>query len=264
MLLLGLPNLASIGSAAAAQVVPLPPEDGMTTAGTLTTGTYDFGPYLSDLIIHAYGRCQVRRTALTSDHLADAAVACNLLQVEWSNRQVNLWTVDLQSIPLTPGVATYNVDPSTVMIMAAYIATGTSPERDRVIISIDRDTYASYPDKETQGPPTVYWFNKLILPTITVWQPPDGSGPYTLKFYRARQIQDASVGGPLQPEVPYRFLDAYVSELAFRLAEIYAPARMQELSLRAKQTWDEASQRDIENAPLRIVPALWTYAASVY
>src|SRR6185369_16638322 len=107
-----------------------------------TTGTYAFAPPLSDLIIAAYGRIQIRRPALTVEHLQDAAMASNLLQVEWAAKEVNLWTVDLQSIPLLTGVATYDVDPSTIMIMATYVqnTVGGVPT-DRIIISIDRDTY---------------------------------------------------------------------------------------------------------------------------
>src|SRR5262245_12852210 len=117
--------------------------------------TYTWSPALADIIIAAYGRCQIRRTALTTDHLADAAMACNLLQVDWSNEQVNLWTVELASTVLTPGVATYPVDPTTVMIMATYISTGSNPTKDRIITAVDRDTYAAFPDKETVGQPTV-------------------------------------------------------------------------------------------------------------
>src|SRR5262245_6557182 len=91
-----------------------------------TTGTYAFAPFLSDLIINAYGRCQIRRPALTVEHLQDAAMSCNLLQVEWANRQVNLWTVDLQTIPFVQGTATYTVDEATIMIMAAYVETTDS------------------------------------------------------------------------------------------------------------------------------------------
>ena len=231
---------------------------------TDTSGTYAWSPPLSDVIIAAYGRCQIRRSALSPDHLHDAAMAANLLQVDWSNDQVNLWTVELMSTMLQPNVSTYPVDPATVMIMAAYIATEQAPEKDRIIMSVDRDTYASYPDKETPGPPTVYWFNHLIQPTITVWQPPDNGGPYTLKYYRARQLQDASVPGGMNPEVPYRFIEAYVAGLAFKLSELYAPARMQELSMRAEAAFNKAKQRDVENAPLRIVPAMSIYTDSVY
>ena len=80
-----------------------------------TSGTYTWQPALVDVIITAYGRCQIRRTNLNVDHLHDAAMACNLLQVEWSNEQINLWTVELMTTSLLPGVATYDVDPATVM-----------------------------------------------------------------------------------------------------------------------------------------------------
>jgi hypothetical protein len=234
------------------------------TAGTSASGTFTWSPAFSDVIYAAYGRCQVRRTAVGVDHLHDAAMACNLMQVEWANEQVNLWTVELMTTSLLEGVATYDVDPGTVMIMAAYISTGDAPEKDRIITSVDRDTYASFPDKETPGQPTVYWFNHQIEPTITLWQPPNAAGPYTLKYYRARQLQDASLPNGQMPEVPYRFLEAYVAGLAFKLAELYAPARMDQLAARAVATFRQAAERDVENSPLRIVPAMSSYTNAVY
>ena len=228
-----------------------------------SSGTFNFSPPFADIIIAAYGRCQIRRGAITVEHLFDAAMAANLLQVEWSNQQVNLWTVDLQTISLTPGEATYDVDPTTIMIMSAYISTG-DPAHDRILTSIDRDTYAAYPDKVTPARPTVYWFNLQLQPTITLWQPPDDATPYVLNFFRARQMQDASVPGGLGPETPYRFMEAYVAGLAFKLAELYAPARMQELATRAGGTFDNAKNRDVENAQLRIVPAMGIYTSAVY
>jgi hypothetical protein len=229
-----------------------------------TSQTYLWSPPFNDLIIAAYGRCQIRRTALTPDHLRDAAMAANLMQADWANEQVNLWTVDLQTIPLVPGKATYDVDPTTIMIMGSYISTGNDPQKDRIVTSIDRDTYASYPNKETPGSPTVYWYNAQRLPTITLWQPPDDAEPRWLRFYRARQMQDAVLPDDIQAEVPYRFLEAYVAGLAFKLAELYAPARMEELAAAAKAKFDRAKQRDVENAPLKIVPAMSIYTQAVY
>jgi hypothetical protein len=234
-----------------------------------SSNTYQWYPALADIVIHAYGRCQIRRNALTVDHLFDAAMAANLLQVDWSNEQVNLWTVEQATTPLVPGKATYDVDPSTVMIMATWIRTGvppdgTPPQRDRILTSVDRDSYASYPDKVTPGDPTVYWFNHLIQPTITLWQPPDDRAPRQLCYFRARQLQDAVIPGGITPETPYRFLEAYVSGLAFKLAELYAPARMEELASRAVGAFTKAKNRDVENAPLRIVPAMAIYTDAAY
>src|SRR5262252_6400935 len=228
-----------------------------------SSGTFAFGPPFADIIIAAYGRCQIRRNTITVEHLFDAAMAANLLQVDWANDQVNLWTVDLQTINLQPGIDTYEVDPSTVMIMATYIETG-DPARDRILTSIDRDTYAAYPDKVTPGRPTVYWFQALKQPQITVWQPPNDAEPYTLKFFRARQLEDATVPMGLGPDVPYRFLEAYVSGLAYKISELYAPERMVVLKAIADEKFNKAKDRDVENAQLRIVPAMGIYTSAVY
>jgi hypothetical protein len=234
------------------------------TAGTNTSQSYSFAPALCDVIITAYGRCGIRRTAITPEHLHDAVAESNLLQSEWSNKQVNLWTVDLQTIPLVPGQAVYDVDPATVMILGTWISTGIGPERDRIIISMDRDTYAAFPDKTTPGSPSQYWYDAKILPTITLWQPPDDAEQRWLKFYRARQMQDAVLPYGIEPEVPYRFLDAYVSGLAWRLAVHYVPALAEGLKELATEAFDTAKNRDVEKSSLRIVPAMSIYTNAVY
>ena len=252
------------------------------------SGSFAWFPALSDVIIAAYGRCQIRRGQLSVEHLQDAAMAANLLQVEWANEQVNLWTVELISTPLIAGQSTYPVDPATIMIMAAYITTGemdvtadsTEPDaddlwptvdgtfwtaqNDRIITGVDRDTFASYPDKHSLGTPTIYWFNQQVGPSIVLWKPPDRSRRWVLNYYRARELQDAKIENGILPDVPRHFLEAYVAALAFKLAELYAPARMAELLARAQSTFQRASQRDIEPFPLRIIPALGSYRDSVY
>lgn len=216
-------------------------------------------------------------------------MAANLLQMEWANEQVNLWTVERVSVPLVAGQSTYPVEPNTVMIMASYITTGSQDitvdsmtidadiwvlptvdstewvhQQDRILTSVDRDTYASFPKKQDVGPPSVYWFNKQVGPSITLWQVPDGYQKYVLHYYRARHLQDAVMGDGAAADVPRHFLEAYVASLAFKCAEIWAPARMEELGARAKFTFENAAQRDVEDSPLRIVPALATYTSSVY
>lgn len=223
-----------------------------------TSGAFAFAPSLADLMIQAFGRCQIRRAALTPEHLFDAATCANLVQAEFSNRQVNLWTVDLQSQALTQGTATYNAPASTVSILSAYIETG-SPATGRVITSIGRDTYAAYPNKASEGPPNVYWFDRQRTPIITLWPVPDDGGPYTLKYYRAVQQEDAEVADGVEPDVPYRFLEAYTAALAAKLAEIYAPTREAVLEQRAAARWAEAAAEDAEDVPMFIAPAVGAY-----
>ena len=192
-----------------------------------TSGTYNFNPSLGEVVLNAFARCGIRRTALVQEHLQDARFEANLLFSEWSNRGVNLWKVDLQTVPLIEGTTLYTVPSNTVMILDAYIATGSGQsEFDRMIMPISRSEYSQTPNKNLQAPPTVFWFDRLINPTITVWPVPDQSNYYTLKYYRVIQIQDAEMENAQTLDVPYRWLDATCAGLASRLAAIYAPDRL--------------------------------------
>lgn len=202
----------------------------------------------------------MHRPSLIAAHFRDAFQEANLLQVEWSNRGVNLWTVDLQSQALTQGVASYSVPSNTIMILDAYITTGSGAASfDKVITPISRTEYAAIPNKTLQAPPTVFWFDRLIAPTITLWQTPDGNGPYTLNYYRYRQVQDAAVQSSFTPEVPYRFLDAFAAGLAARLARMHAPAMADATAKEAERVWQIAAMQDVENVPVYIIPGLSAY-----
>lgn len=225
-----------------------------------TSGTYTFNPSGGELIIAAFARIGLRRTALLAEHMADARMEINLMFSAWGNSTPNLWTVDLVEVTLTAGVATYSVAPSTVMILDAYIRTGTGTEQvDRIIWPVSRTEYASFPNKTLEAPPTVFWFDRQLAPTITLWQVPDDQQTYTLRYYRAVAIQDSSPALGQNVEVPPRWLDALVWGLAARLAVIYAPDRAVALDAKAAQSLTEAMEQDVENVPLYIMPAIGGY-----
>jgi hypothetical protein len=233
-----------------------------------TSGTYAFNPSLGEAVINAFSRCGVRRTSLVQEHLQDARFEMNLMLSEWSNRGVNLWKVDLQTIPLVQGVSTYyaatnNIQADsarTVMVLDAYIAQGSGQsEFDRLLMPISRTEWAQTPNKNLQAPPTTFWFDRLINPTITVWPVPDQSNQYTLNFYRVIQVQDAELPNGQTMDIPYRWLDAAVSGLAARLAAIYAPDRLAMLATKAEQAYQIAATQDTENVPLYIMPGLSGY-----
>lgn len=131
---------------------------------------------------------------------------------------------------------------------------------DQFMMPISRSEYAMYPDKVIQGPPTVYWFDRLSpTPTVTVWQTPDGNGPYAFKFYRMRQIQDASPTNGQTADVPYLFLDALCSGVATRLARKFAPAMVKDLMVESGLAWKLAIEENVERTPIMIVPDLSQY-----
>jgi hypothetical protein len=187
-----------------------------------------------------------------------ARMAMNFLLSEWSNSVPNLWEVGLQSFPLTQGVSSYAVPSATVMILDLYLSYG-SPNTDKYLWPVSRTDYASYAVKTTQGPPNVYWYDRLISQTVTFYPVPDGNGPYVAKFYSVRQTQDSDVINGTTPEIPYRFYDAYCSGLAWKLAETYAPQLEANMLAKYTRSWNMATTNDVENVNLYISPQLSGY-----
>lgn len=226
-----------------------------------TSGTYTFNPSLGELTLYAYNLIGVRNTALLQEHLEAARMATNLMLARWSNQGVNLWAVDLITTPLVSGTATYSVDANTVMILDAYMntTTGTS-DIDRIILPISRTEYASYPNKEQEGFPTVYWFDRLLSPTITLWPVPNTTtGPQNLKYYRVRRLQDANLSGAEQLEIPYLWMEAFAYGLAARLAMVWAPEKVALMKPFADEAYDIAAAQNVEQAQQYISPQLAGY-----
>jgi hypothetical protein len=231
-----------------------------------TSGTYAFNPSLGELTLYAYNLVGVRNTALLQEHMEAARMAANLLCSNWSNRGVNLWAVDLVTTPLVQGQSSYNVDLNTVMILDAYIETTSGGQPiDRIIMPVSRTEYASYPNKDQQGFPTVFWYDRLIgtvspnRPTVTIWPVPDGTSAQTLKYYRVRQIQDSQLSNGTQVEIPFLWLDAFAYGLAARLSLIWAPDKTQVLKPLADEAYTVAAEQNIEQAQQYISPQIMGY-----
>lgn len=226
-----------------------------------SSGTTGFNPGIGDLTLYAYGLCGIRRAAIAQEHLVDARMAMNLMLSEWNNDTPNLWKVDLVEVPLIQGQAQYSVDPSTIMILDIYwrVDDGNGNPIDTIIWPLSRTEYASMPNKEMQGRVTSFWFDRLLSPTITLWQVPDGNGPYLLRYYRVTQIFDANLQGGETLDLPNRWFGAFAWGLAARLAHSYAPAQVGRLEAKAQQALENAQEQDVEDVPLYIAPSTGGY-----
>ena len=222
-----------------------------------TSGTYVFNPALGEIVLYAYQNIGVRPTSVLQEHMESARMATNMMLSRWSNMGVNLWAVDLVTEPLIQGQATYAVDGNTVMVLDAYTTTTSGP--DRVIMPISRTEYASYPNKDQQGFPTSYWYDRLVSPTLTLWPVPDGSSATILKYYRVRQVQDSNLQNGENVEIPYRWLEAFADGLTYRLARIWQPQMAQLLKGQADESYQIAAEQDVEVVNTYISPMIGGY-----
>lgn len=302
-----------------------------------TSGSYAYNPSLGDLTLYAFNLCGVRNTAIAQEHMASARTATNLMLASWANRGVNLWKVELVTVPLaqtpttlsasgngttatltysstnapiysvgtsitvsgvTPAgyngtytvtasstgsvsyantttgaqtvtgtitganyATTYSVDPSVIMVLDTYVTTTNgSVNTDRIILPVSRTEYASYPNKLNQGFPTIYWFDRLINPSITIWPvPSNSSGISTFSYYAVQQIQDSNFTAGQTVDIPYRWLDAFATGLAERLCMIWNPQFLQMLKPAADEAYNIAAQQDTEYVSMYISPQVSGY-----
>lgn len=235
-----------------------------------TSDTYTFNPGLGELTLYAYNLVGIRNTAVLQEHMEAARMASNMLCSRWSNMGVNLWAVDLVTTPLVTDEKTYAVDANTVAILDAYVQNDDSGANiDRIILPVSRTEYASYPNKEQQGFPTVYWFDRLISssrstgsagPSVTLWPVPNtDNGPQSLKYYRVRQIQDSALQNGQTVEIPYLWLEAFAYGLALRLAQIWNPAAVAMIKPMADESYQIAADQNVETAQQYISPMISGY-----
>lgn len=224
-----------------------------------TSGTYNWNPPLGALTVYAYQLCGVKPSELLQEHMDVARMASNLLLSRWSAQGVNLWRVDLISTPVIQGVSTYDVNANVVNILDAYIRTTTGGvDTDRVIMPVSRSEYSAYPNKQQQGFPTTFWLDRLLSPTLTLWPVPDGSQT-SVNYYALIQIEDATLQGAKQVDIPYYFMEAFSFALAARLAAIWAPDRAVSLKAMADEAYQIAASQNIENSSFYVSPQIGGY-----
>ena len=224
--------------------------------------TYQFFLGNSDVVVEAFERAKIPATGITSQHMISARRSLNLELQMWANKGPNLPYIYLLNLPLIVGQATYNLPPNTISVLDVYysvpISSTSTATIDRVLEPISRDDYAAFPNKSQQANPTVYWFDRLNLPTITFYQTPQFA--YSVNMYLMRQAMDANLGGGETPDVNYRFQDALCAGLASRLAEKWSDMQTEAaLRAKAKEAWNLASAEDTEKVTQWIKPQLQGY-----
>ena len=131
------------------------------------------------------------------------------------------------------------------------------------IARLNRDDYINLPNKSFQGRPLQYWYDRQRdIPIMTLWPAPDyGASLNQITIWRKRYVQDV---GSLndQLDIPQRWFDAVVYNLAFRLGEERPEVDINVLPIlaaRAQQSLTEAQAEERDNSPIYWTPNLRVY-----
>ena len=127
-----------------------------------TSGNSSFNLDLAEWVEEAFER--VGSELRTGYDMRTARRSLNLLFADWANRGVNMWTFEQDVITLTQGQPTYALPDDTADILEHVIRTqanSPSNQADLTITRISVSTYATLPNKLTQGRPIQVWIQRL-------------------------------------------------------------------------------------------------------
>jgi len=217
-----------------------------------TSGTAVWNLDIADLIEEAYERAGLE--ARTGYDFRTARRSLNILSAEWSNRGLNLWTVQENTLVLTPGVKTYQLPADTIDIIETMIRVNTSGSAlDYTVSRIGVGDYAALPNKNTTGRPLQIYVNRQVNPEYTLWPVPDL--PYTILYWTMRRIQDATAASDVM-DMPVRFVPCLAAGLAYQIAmkRPEAASRLQMLKQEYLEQFQLAADEDRGREPARFVP----------
>lgn len=222
---------------------------------------------LNDVIEEAFERAgqEIR----TGYDFRTARRSLNLLTIEWASKGINMWEIEQGEIAMVQGQIVYDLPVDTIDLLEQVIRTQSGINQTDININrISVSTYSTIPNKNAQGRPIQVWINRqsgatvpsgvtteVQYPQINVWPCPDQSNYYTFVYWRLRRIQDAGNGVNTQ-DIPFRFLPALVSGLAYYLAMKIPEAypRLADLKAIYDEQFQIAADEDREKAPLRLAP----------
>ena len=223
-----------------------------------TSGTTAFDMDFTEIAEEAWERAG--REMRSGYDLRTARRSMNLMTIEWQNRGINMWTIDEGTLSLTQGTSEYTLPADTIDLLEQQIRTGSgnvATQSDLTISRISVSTYASIPDKLTQGRPIQVFVERVRdAPKINVWPVPDNND-YIFYYWRMRRIEDAGTGVNTA-DMNFRFFPCLVAGLAYYIA-MKEPELMPRVPM-LKDAYGEqfglAAGEDREKTSARFVPRI--------
>lgn len=193
--------------------------------------------------------------------MRSARRSINLLFADWANRGINLWTIEERTEPLLQNTATYTLgsDNDVVDVIEQVVQlVGSSPTARYNMTRVSISTQATRTNPTITGRPTEVWYDRTRGdPIAHIWPLPAASGQYTLVYTVLRRMDDAGAYTNTA-DMPFRFLPAFISGLAYMIAEKNPdkcpPDMIARLAQRYDADWTRAAEEDREKATLNIVP----------
>jgi hypothetical protein len=121
---------------------------------------------------------------------------------------------------------------------------------DTTISGVSRDEYLQFPQKNITGRPSVFYFDRSINPSLSIWPAP--TKMYNaIKYSYKKAMQDVGLYTN-SLEIPARFYPALVAGLSFKLALKFNNQIAEMLNQEYQNTFNLATIADSENTVISI------------
>jgi hypothetical protein len=223
------------------------------------SGTTNFNLDLADAIEEAYERAG--RRMMGGYDYRTARRSIDLMMTEWANRGLNLWLVQEVVAALPANTPSITLPADTVDVIECVWRTNSgvaNAQSDLDISRVSVSDWATIPNKLSTGSrPLQFYINRLSpAPVMQLWPVADGSQAGVIGYWRLRRVQDTSRPGSNDMDIPFRFLPALVSGLAYHLA-LKNPELMPRVAMLKQvydETWQTCADEDRDRSPVRLVP----------
>ena len=224
-----------------------------------TSGSTDFSVSTSNILRDAALLINVidSESDLTPKESADAQRMLNMLVKQWQTK-VELWpTKDVQHT-LTPGTESYTVGTGGDITTARplRLISCRREDSDGVEVEIEvttRQEYKSLPQKSTQAPPNmVYYDPQLTNGVLYVWPTGDTSNKI-LNLTFQRPIEDFDAGANT-PDLPAEWYLPLVYNLGMLLGPQFGVTVSQDIVAQARTYLEELEGWDTEEGSLFFEP----------
>lgn len=218
-----------------------------------TSGLRTFNPDLATVTGEAYSRCGIRRLAITAEHIEDAILSANYMLADWATQGFKQFELAELELALDLTVQSFTLPVGVLDVWDARLV------RDGVadpMFALSRKDYETLPRKDSTGRPDRFYVDRTAAGqrTVYVWPTSERAGD-VMRYTALRRPEDVTHMIEQAP-IPYEWLEAFASGLAYRLAVKYAPDRQAGLMAMAQGDLDlrggafrRALHSDRERAP---------------
>lgn len=174
---------------------------------------------------------QAQEEPLQAAELEQGITTLNLMLKTWQVEGVMAWTQSEGGFPLIQGDNSYTIAGGTFPLPVVDILdVRLSRSTDSLMFSMDRADYWGLPDKNTQGTPEYFYYDRQRSGgTLYVYPAPDALVG-TIKLTYRRPIMDAG-DGPDTLDIPQEWQEAVVQNLAFRLIPYYSAVTAEHVAI---------------------------------